>query len=268
MQNYSTELLADEARLQYIRHFIPSVQRNAQANITKLAWAKKRFPAVYRFIYNIGTRRMKQIHFGQVVPLEDAEKVIDMVQSITRIACVCRSVTAGQKNGRFCLLLGIDPYQSGIDYADLRHSLETITPAEAKRLLREFDRQGLVHSVWTMKTPFIGALCNCNQECLAYRIQVKNNLLELMFKAEYLAAIDAERCTGCRRCQRLCQFEAIVYKYGQCFVSSEKCYGCGVCRQACNEGAIFLQPKNIIDGGFSLPAPADNQVSVVKNTQK
>ena len=61
-----------------------------------------------------------------------------MVQSITRVACVCRSVTAGQKRP-FLLIVGIDPYQSGIDYADLRHSLETITPAEAKRLLREFD---------------------------------------------------------------------------------------------------------------------------------
>ncbi|HZK24099.1 MAG TPA: 4Fe-4S binding protein [Oscillospiraceae bacterium] len=249
MQNYSGELLANEGRMQYIRHFIPNVQKNAQANIAKLAWAKQHFPAVYRFIRSIGTKRLKQIHFGQVVPLEDAEKVIDLVQSITRTACVCRSVVSGKKNARYCLLLGVDPYQSGIDYADLQHSLETITPTEAKQLLREFDQQGLVHSIWTMKTPFIGALCNCNQECLAYQVQVESKLLEMMFKAEYIAEIEAALCTGCRRCQQLCQFEAIAYEHGQCSINTQKCYGCGVCRQACPAEAIVLRPKKIIASG-------------------
>lgn len=250
MQNYSAELLANEGRRQYIRHFIPGVQKNARANIAKLTWAKQHFPAVYRFIRSIGTRHLKQIHFGQVVPLEDAEKVIDMVQSITRIACVCRSVATGQKNGRFCLLLGIEPHESGIDYADLQHSLETITHAEAKQLLREFDQQGLVHSIWTMKTPFIGALCNCNQDCLAYKVQVESKLLEMMFKAEYTAGIDVNLCSGCRRCQQLCQFEAITYEHGQCTINTQQCYGCGVCRQVCTAEAIVLRPKSNLAGSY------------------
>ncbi|MCW3489720.1 4Fe-4S dicluster domain-containing protein [Dethiobacter alkaliphilus] len=241
MENYSAELLAHQDRQKYIRHFIPNVQRNAEANIAKLAWAKQNFPSVYRFIRTIGTNRMKRIHFGQVVPLEDAERIIDMVQSITRIACVCRSVSSGSKNGRYCFMLGIDPNNAGIDYADLQSSLETIPPEKAKELLRQFDEEGLVHSVWTMKTPFIGALCNCNQDCLAYKVQVQSDLLDLMFKAEYVASIEASACNGCRRCQKLCQFEAIDMAQGCCKINEQKCYGCGVCRQACDADAITLQ---------------------------
>ncbi|MCR3923289.1 MAG: 4Fe-4S binding protein [Firmicutes bacterium] len=243
MQNYSAQLLWQQDRQTYIRHFFPNVQKKAQGNIAKLTWAKQHFPSVYRFIRNIGTNHMKKIHFGQVVPLEDAEKIIDMVQSITRIACVCRSVTAGKKNGRYCLMLGIDPYHTGIDYGDLRSSLETISQEEAKALLHQFDQEGLVHSVWTMKTPFIGALCNCDQDCLAYRVQIHSQLLDLMFKAEYVATIDNANCSGCRRCEKLCQFNAIQYERGRCTINAQQCYGCGVCRQACTVDAITLQAK-------------------------
>lgn len=252
MQNYSAELLNDKARQEYIRHFIPNVQKNARTNIAKLAWIKNHFPAVYRIIRRLGTKHMKNIHFGQVVPLEDAEKIIEMVQSITRVACVCRSVSAGKKNDRYCFLLGIDPYGSDIDFADLQCSLETISHAKAKSLLREFDQAGLVHSIWTMKTPFIGALCNCDQDCLAYKLQVEKNLVEMMFKAEYVAEINSKLCTGCRRCQKICQFQAITFKHGQCSIIEQKCYGCGVCRQACTAEAIVLHPKKILAGDCSL----------------
>ena len=243
MENYSAELLAHQERQKYIRHFIPNVQKNAESNIAKLTWAKKQVPSVYRFIRDIGTNRMKKIHFGQVVPLEDAERVLDMVQSITRVACVCRGVTSGNKNGRYCLMLGIDPENSGIDYADLQSSLETISREEAKSLLRQFDQEGLVHSIWTMKTPFIGAMCNCDQDCLAYRVQVKSDLLDMMFKAEYVAQIDPTICTGCRRCEKFCQFHAIHLENGSCIINTGQCYGCGVCRQGCTANAITLREK-------------------------
>jgi NAD-dependent dihydropyrimidine dehydrogenase PreA subunit len=252
MENYSQEMLAQKGREKYIRHFIPGVQHSAEININKLVWAKRKFPAVYRFIRTIGTSRMKRIHYGQVVPLEDAEKILDMVQSVTRVACVCRSVSAGIKNARYCFMLGIDPENTGIDYADLHASLETISHAEAKELLREFDREGLVHSVWTFKAPFIGGLCNCDHDCLAYRIQVSSDLMDIMFKAEYLAFVDPESCIGCRNCLRLCQFGAIEYSAAnaRCSINPLKCYGCGVCRSGCGKGAISLVEKTVDGGRF------------------
>ena len=245
MQNYSAEMLAQKDRQHYIKHFIPNVQRHASSNITKLAWAKRSFPAVYRFIRQIGSNHIKNIHFGQVLPLEDAEQVLALAQSITRIACVCRSVTTGNKNARYCFMLGIDPEGMGIDYGDLKESLETLSHEEAIALLRQFDQEGLVHSVWTLKTPYIGALCNCDHQCLAYKVQIQADLMELMFKGECCAHIDMTLCSGCKQCVSACQFAAIEYAHdsGQCIVHSDKCYGCGVCRNVCQKNAIYLAEK-------------------------
>src|SRR5687767_6319307 len=97
MEHYSKELLAQSDRESYIKQFIPNIQRTALPNLAKLQWAKGKLPLVYGFIRRMGTLSMKKIHFGQVIPLEDAEKILDMVQSITRIECVCRSITTGKK---------------------------------------------------------------------------------------------------------------------------------------------------------------------------
>ena len=243
MDYYSKEMLARNNRQKYIKEFIPNIQRTAGPNLAKLEWVKRKMPAVvYQFIRKIGTAGMKKRHFGQVVPLEDAERIIDMVHSITRIACVCRSVTTGKNDARYCLMLGVDPEGTINDYSDLRASLETISATEAKELLRKFDQEGLVHSVWTFQTPFIGAICNCDHDCLAYRIQVSSDLLEIMFKAEYIAVIDANECTGCRNCQRLCQFGAVEYSTSnkKCYINPNKCYGCGICRSGCIKNAVTL----------------------------
>ena len=247
MENYSAEMLAHTERQKYMKHFIPNIQRSATANIAKLEWAKRTFPAGYRFIRSIGTYRMKKIHYGQVVPLEDALGILDMVDSITRVACVCRSVTAGNKNARYCLMLGIDPEGSMLDYADLRASLETISHEEAKELMKKFDEDGLVHSVWTFKTPFIGAICNCDHDCLAYKVQISSDLLNVMFKAEYIAAVEHSQCVGCRNCVKLCQFGAIEYSAinKKCVINPLRCYGCGVCRNGCKKAAITLVSKAV-----------------------
>lgn len=245
VQHFSKEMAAETHRQRYIGKFIPHIQQNAGSTLQKLKLVKQRFPAAYRFVRAIGTARMKKLHYGQVVPIEDAEVILDMVQSVTRIACVCRSVTTGANNARYCLLLGIDPHDTTFDFSDLQASLETITPERAKELLREFDREGLVHSIWTFKTPFIGAICNCDHDCLAYKIQADLDLMNIMFKAEYIASIDLGECTGCRACQKMCQFGAVQYSVvnSKCYINPLKCYGCGVCRNACQRSAITLTDK-------------------------
>jgi len=241
MEHYSKELLNDPDRMAYMKRFIPSIRNNARNNLSTLEWVKRRMPIAHRFIRKMVTANAKKYHFGQVVPLEDAENIVEMVDSITRIPCICRSVLTGNNNARYCLLLGIDPIGICDDWPELKANLEVLTPSEAKLVLREFDNQGLIHSIWTFKTPFIGAICNCDGNCLAYRFQV-GDLVDIMFKSEYKAQVDLELCVGCRNCMKLCQFNAIAYSIAdaKCYINTEKCYGCGVCRASCKTGAIQL----------------------------
>lgn len=246
MEHYSQELLGDRDRQKYVNEFVKGIRTNTMANIERLEWSRRRVPLAYRFVSKIASAAMKNNHYGQVIPLEDALKIVDMVQSITRIACVCRNVTAGKNDARYCLLLGLDPSGSIKDWPELEASLETLSRQQAKELLKEFDRNGLVHSIWTFKTPFIGAICNCDHDCLAYKLQVSSQLMKIMFKAEYEAEIDLLQCVGCRNCQKQCQFGAIEYSIvnNKCYINPLKCYGCGVCRNMCKKDAIVLAEKD------------------------
>ena len=74
----------------------------------------------------------------------------------------------------------------------------------------------------------------------------------MMFRAEYVAAVDMDRCTGCRACMRGCQFGAMGYSASleKAFVDQRQCYGCGVCRTFCTKDAIALRDRK------SVPAAA------------
>ncbi len=54
------------------------------------------------------------------------------------------------------------------------------------------------------------------------------------------ASIEAERCSGCRICNGLCPFSAILYDEEQLVseINTALCLGCGTCVAACPAGAI------------------------------
>ncbi|MGE4273519.1 MAG: DUF362 domain-containing protein [Desulfitobacterium sp.] len=245
MRNYSQELYSQNNREKYAQEFIASSQTTMLPMIEKMAKMKKHKPALYRPYRSIGTWYMKQNHIGQVVPLEDALQVLERAQSITRIPCVCRSAIKGVKNARYCFALGMDPFKVFGGFPELKESLEVLTLEQAKALVAQFDQEGLVHSIWTFKTPFIGALCNCDQDCMAYKSTVSLGVMEVIYKGEYLAHIDHDECVGCRNCLKYCQFGAIEYSVldHKCSVNLEKCYGCGLCRSGCKKDGVRIEGK-------------------------
>ena len=103
----------------------------------------------------------------------------------------------------------------------------------------------MCHTVWTFHTPFIGAICNCDRaDCLAMRTSV-THAIPILFRAEYIAEIDAELCNGCQQCMRLCQFGALSYSASnrKPVVDQKWCYGCGICRSVCTVKAISLKDR-------------------------
>ena len=250
VKNYSHDLLSDLARKSFIDNFYSEAMGLGLEKLVKrerIFAKKKRMPAnlVTQFVDS-----SKETHFGQVIPLEDVRSIFEMCSSISRIACGCRWATE-KKEERCCFGITIDPlrwYESCDTGFFGRPDLaryESMTLEQAMDAVTVHDRQGLIHSVWTFMTPFIGAVCNCDMDgCMAMR-HTRGLNMQAMFRAEYVAEIDPLLCAGCRGCENICPVQAVDHleQEQKCRIDKTKCYGCGVCRTACGKGAVILKNR-------------------------
>jgi NAD-dependent dihydropyrimidine dehydrogenase PreA subunit len=184
-------------------------------------------------------------HFGQVLPIEDVERVIDMIDSITRMPCGCRFITTGKTDKRYCFGLGMDKWNILGKFPDAASSLEVLDKEEAKRIFRQYDEEGLIHSIWTGVTPYVIGMCNCDRDCGAYKGYIEKRGAPHFFRAEYICQIDLDLCTGCKSCMSQCQFGAQFYSsaLAKVYIDPTRCFGCGVCRAKCPNNAIILLPR-------------------------
>jgi Pyruvate/2-oxoacid:ferredoxin oxidoreductase delta subunit len=256
-KNYSDDLLSDVRRRKFIEEFAdPAVIKQSLEDFDRRTERIQKLPGFIRdVVRRLVTRKMKKIHFGQVVPIEEIEQIFGFTNTIVRVPCVCRSSTVGQEK-RYCY--GISLEANGGKLAEILRSLEKIAPGgpdhknfetltkeEAVSAFRSHEHEGLCHTVWTFYTPFIGGICNCDRsDCYAMRSTVTESI-PVMFRAEYVAQIDPDECVGCRECMRLCQFGAITYSASnkKSVVDQRWCYGCGICRSVCKKNAIRLEER-------------------------
>ncbi len=207
--------------------------------------------------------RVRNMHFGQVLPIEDVEQIFGIVNNVVRLPCFCRKAR-NVKEQRYCYGISVLPqgeeaqkvvnkpgtgFLSGYETSDL----EKVSKEEALENFRQYEKEGLCHSVWTALTPFIVGLCNCDRsDCGAMQSAVVKGM-SFMYRAEYVAELDPELCNGCRACMRVCQFGAMAYSAGnnKAYIDTGKCYGCGVCRAVCTKDAIHLHDR------ASVPAVAN-----------
>lgn len=249
-KNYSSELLNEE-RLRYTFDFTNHVEQWSARWAREADSALAEGPSSRAAFLARRTEDFKREHFGQIVPLEDVERILEMTVSVVRFPCVCRSALLGRYDARYCYGITTE-YPRLADfyrlYPDFSSDLEILTGEDAGQEMRRHDSDGLVHSVWTLITPLIGVLCNCTgRDCLPLYWRSRLGL-SLFFKAEYVAKIDMDRCAGCRDCMRFCNFGAISYSASleRCIVNQLACYGCGLCRSACPNDCIALIDRNAI----------------------
>lgn len=260
-KNYGEELWHDLKRRRMTADFFNNFQQNMGRSLGELDRLASAPGFVQGLVKRLITRQWKKRHFGQVVPLEDVERIFGVVNSVVRVPCVCRRVTTGRED-RFCFGVSIGSgegligevveasYWEGPD----GKGMEVLDKPTALGVMKELESDGLFHSVWTFVTPFIGGICNCDRsDCLAMRATVTAGV-KLMFKAEYVASVDWDECNGCRSCMRVCQFGAIGYSAGaqKARIDVQHCYGCGICRSVCKSQAISLQERT------TLPLVASN----------
>ena len=253
--NYSDDLLSDVRRRKFIETFFTDTE--GLARDTQRMGQLEKAPALIRgIVRRIITGKMKKVHYGQVVPIEDIERIFGFVNSIVRVACICRHINLGREE-RYCYGISLSPdggkfgqIIKGLDKSFLNGpdvvAMENLSKDEAIAAFRNHEQEGLCHTVWTFHTPFIGGICNCDRaDCMAMRCTVTHGL-PIMFRAEYVAAVDPDLCIGCRQCMRVCQFGALSYSAAnkKAVVDQRACYGCGICRSACRKNAIALEERS------------------------
>lgn len=205
-------------------------------------------PPLRRLAHAWATRRQLPRHFGQVLTREHAHRVFSLAGRIVRLPCTCRRFVRGKPEARYCFGLGFDPHRVYGGLPGYRGDFEELTPREASALTDRFQREeGLVHTVWTMPTPFVSTLCNCSRaDCGAF-LTTYGLGIDVLFPGHQRARVSPDLCRGCRGCLKACPFGALAWGAtpGKVVVLATRCQGCGVCRDACPDGALTMEETHL-----------------------
>lgn len=261
--NYAEDLLSDLRRQRFITRFFENPGHMARGE--RVLTALDLMPDfLWKGVRTKITAKQRVNHFGQVVPIEDIERILALTTSVVRLACICRHVSVG-KEQRYCFGVSMEPNGGSIakllgeidaSYLVGPHTagLESMSKAEALARIRGSEHEGNCHTVWTFVTPFLAGICNCSlPACYAMKTTVTHKT-PVFFRGEYVARVDAERCNGCGQCVKLCSFKAFKprKKKEKVEVDPLKCYGCGICRNACVKAAITLADRSDVPEAAGL----------------
>ncbi len=250
--NYGQDLLSDLKRRHYIQNFLTSAFQEGFTALGRLETIYRKKGRLPQTLVAAMTSKAKAEHFGQVLPIEEIGHVVGMARTVVRMPCACRW-NMGKKEERCCYAISYGPeaWYREIDMSYFGKApdegLEPLTPEAAMEQITALEAQGTVHTIWTMMTPFIGAICNCGPaDCLALQTLSRTSV-ETLARAEQVAQVDEALCTGCGLCDEACHFQAVAgHKHGgesHAHIDPHKCFGCGLCRAVCGAGAISLVPR-------------------------
>ena len=105
--NYSDDLLNDVRRRKFIETFFTDTEALAR-EVQRVEQLEKTPRFIKGIVKRIITGKMKNIHYGQVVPIEDIERIFGFVNSIIRVACICRHINLGREE-RYCYGVSLAP---------------------------------------------------------------------------------------------------------------------------------------------------------------
>ncbi|NTV14148.1 MAG: hypothetical protein HGA96_09515 [Desulfobulbaceae bacterium] len=102
MANYSLEKFLQVNSDRQLKQYLAGFGQRLREDEPRAEALKKKLPRIYRWlIYPWLSRSQKKSHFGQIVPLEDRQKILTQPDNVFRLPCICRKVTTGREE-RVC----------------------------------------------------------------------------------------------------------------------------------------------------------------------
>lgn len=193
-------------------------------------------------------------HKPYIVPIEHFIDYVDTCEGpIHVVPCDCRRIHKNcNKPNEACIAFADSPNSKARRRPDKARELSR---EEAKELIRELNRKGLVHSINSnYQTDGLVHMCNCCSTC-CYQLRGAEimGLKGEFVLTPYLAQHDTDTCNHCGACVRRCPFEAFYHDGDEIEVEGrirkhvsfnpEACYGCGVCATTCPTDAISLHQR-------------------------
>ncbi|TFF88798.1 MAG: hypothetical protein EU549_02345 [Promethearchaeota archaeon] len=267
-QNYLKETAEEANAYEYLEHLWGNLENfyiNKVYGLLSMKWMAKKVktPLLGRFLKwyaNRGFLKEKNLnvkaaqgHFGMVVPLEEAKKILTEVvveaeSPIVKSICPCKYFNRGKRE---TTCLGFSPLIEVLPKLPRfipKNGMEIIDPDEAAEYIDNLNKEkNYVSTIWCGPIPAVAALCNCDlNSCGALRLRQFG--VNACLKAEYIAVLNPDKCIGCGECASRCQFGALSFSplLSMPIIDPERCFGCGNCSNICEENAIELIERNEI----------------------
>lgn len=169
--------------------------------------------------------------------LEEAEELLRTRTSIYLWPCNCRAMFGRcEKSQTVCLR-----------FDNSRNVGWEITPERAIQILRQCDKEGLMHTAYLSSSHGHHGVCNCCSDC-CFPILAGERLgaADVWPVRRHVAVVDDDACTLCGRCVKRCPFGALRIERSperRLVINNAECRGCGVCATGCSAAALHMERR-------------------------
>lgn len=175
-----------------------------------------------------------------VLPSESIREIIDRQDAWSLAsACACRRQKGyvGQRCSHpldVCMQFG-----AAARYVEKAGFGRMVSKQEILEAVDRAEESGLVHFTDNIENPAICCNC-CACCCVSLATMTRFNTPAMFVNSRYTTRFDAELCTSCGVCTKVCPAGALHIYDKKLIHEPWRCIGCGICVSKCKTGALNM----------------------------